>query len=144
MKRKDEGLVYLDSLPGPDEYWDLFNTTGWNSEYGFTREELGASLERSWYCISVYREGCLVGFGRIISDGIHHALIADLIVKPGNQKQGIGREILERLLVQCRRERIRDIQLFAARGKGAFYEHLGFIRRDEEAPGMEYLYDISR
>ena len=135
-------LVCLEARPGADDYWELFNTTGWNSEYEFTREELGKSLENSWYCLSVYRERELIGFGRIISDGIHHALIVDLIVRPEYLRQGIGQEILERLLARCREERIRDIQLFAARGKFLFYEKRGFRRRDDDAPGMEYLYDI--
>ncbi len=129
-------------MPETGSYWELFSTTGWNSEYGFSREELEQALKNSWYGVSVYVDGRLVGFGRVLSDGIHHALIADLIVHPNFRCRGIGQTILEKLLARCRDSRIRDIQLFAAKGRSSFYEKRGFRKRDEDAPGMEYLYEI--
>lgn len=129
---------FTEGIPDTDAYWDLFQTTGWNGEYRFSREELARSLENSWYAVSVYGSGQLVGFGRVIADGVHHALIVDLIVRPDFRGRGIGREILGKLVKRCREENIRDIQLFAARGNSSFYEKCDFIKRDEEAPGMEY------
>ena len=134
-----EKLLFMESIPERDAYWDLFQTTGWNEEYRFSRQELKQSLEQSWYAVSAYSEERLVGFGRVISDGVHHALIADLIIHTDFRGRGIGSEILKRLVKKCREKNIRDIQLFAASGKFLFYEKLGFRKRDEEAPGMEYL-----
>jgi hypothetical protein len=51
----------------------------------------------------------MVGFGRIVTDQVLHAMIY-----------------------------IRDIQLFCARGKQAFYEKHGFVVRPIDAPGMQY------
>jgi hypothetical protein len=40
----------------------------------------------------------------------------------------------------CVAAKIRDIQLFSAKGKSGFYEKYGFKRRPENAPGMEIKY----
>lgn len=88
--------------------------------------------------VSAYQDDKLIGFGRIICDGIVHALILDLIVHPDFQNQGIGGLILEKLIKKCQYHQIRDIQLFCAKGYAGFYEKHGFKKRNEDAPGMEY------
>jgi len=138
MAETIEKLSFREEIPEVEDYWMLFATTGWNREYQFSKEELDEALANSWYAVSVYDSEKLVGFGRVIADGIHHALIADLIVEPGYQDKGIGRRILERLVKRCMEARIRDIQLFATNGKGPFYRKCGFIYREPDAPGMEY------
>jgi N-acetylglutamate synthase-like GNAT family acetyltransferase len=47
-------------------------------------------------------------------------------VHPDCQGRGLGRDIIERLLVHCRGHR--KIILYAVPGKEAFYERLGFRR----------------
>ena len=94
-------IKYETERPNIDQYWILFNSTGWNKEYKFSIEELETAIEKSWYSISVYINQKLIGFGRILSDGIHHALIVDLIIYPKYQGNGIGSEILKRLLKVC-------------------------------------------
>ncbi|GAI62996.1 unnamed protein product, partial [marine sediment metagenome] len=68
-------------------------------------DELIWAIQNSWYALSVYNKQKLVGFGRIISDGVHHALIVDIIVHPGYQDKGIGGEILQNLINRCKREK---------------------------------------
>jgi ribosomal protein S18 acetylase RimI-like enzyme len=138
MNKNMGELRFIAGVPEEDLYWDLFQTTGWNEKYRFSREELGRSLENSWHTVSVYSRRRIIGFGKVISDGVFHALIADLIVDTEFRGRGIGREIMERLVTRCREENIRDIQLFAARGKYSFYERLGSRKRDKDSPGMEY------
>lgn len=101
-------------------------------------EELGRALKKSWYAVSAYSGDKLVGHGRVISDGIHHALIVDMIVHPRWKGNGIGKTILEKLLKKCLKHRIRDIQLFCARGKMNFYRRFGFRERPSDAPGMQW------
>jgi GNAT superfamily N-acetyltransferase len=123
--------------PIPAEYFALFETTGWNDEYQLTPLDLARALKESAFTVSAYEEGRLVGFGRVVSDSIH-AMIYDLIVAPDHQRQGIGGEILDRLVKYCQEAHIRDIQLFCAKGKRAFYERHGFEARPDDAPGMKY------
>ena len=118
----------------------MFDSTGWNTSYKFTIDELSKAIENSWYSISAYLNGNLIGYGRIISDGVHHALIVDLIILPKYQGNGIGSNILKKLLKKCTKKNIRDIQLFSAKGKFKFYENFGFKKRNENAPGMEFKY----
>lgn len=80
----------------------------------------------------------MVGFGRIVTDGVLHAMIYDMIVDPAFQGQGVGTKILCMLVRWCNEAHIRDIQLFCARGKRAFYEKNGFVSRSDDAPGMQY------
>jgi len=91
----------------------------------------------SWHTVSAYDGDRLAGFGRMICDGVVHALILDMIVLPEYQRKGIGTAILSRLMERCTEAGIRDIQLFSARGKAGFYEKNGFSRRPDDAPGMQ-------
>jgi GNAT superfamily N-acetyltransferase len=126
-------------IPASDPFWELFQTTGWNEKYQLSPENLVQALRSSWYVVSAYNEGRLVGFGRLVSDGVLHAMIYELIVLPVYQGQGIGGKILELLVEKCREAGVRDIQLFCARGKREFYEKRGFIARPDDAPGMQYV-----
>jgi GNAT superfamily N-acetyltransferase len=130
-------IRYQTYPPTPDQYFALFETTGWNDEYHLTPHDLARALKASTFMVSAYEEGRLVGFGRLVSDSIH-AMIYDLIVAPDHQRQGIGGEILDRLVKHCQAAHIRDIQLFCATGKRDFYERHGFVARPDDAPGMHY------
>jgi GNAT superfamily N-acetyltransferase len=73
----------------------------------------------------------------VLSDGVLHALIVDVIVTPEMRGHGIGTEIMKRLVARCREAGVLQIQLFSARGKRGFYERLGFVARPDDGPGME-------
>ena len=132
-----DSLIFEENVPDIDQYWNLFQTTGWNIDYNFTVQDLDRAIQNSWYSISIYHLDILIGFGRIISDGVHHALIVDLIIHPDYQGKGIGTELLKRLVGKCNELNIRDIQLFAAKDKFEFYEKFGFEKRPLNAPGMQ-------
>jgi ribosomal protein S18 acetylase RimI-like enzyme len=126
--------------PPPGEgLWKLFTGTGWNLEYRLSQAELVTAAGRSWLVCCAYDADRLVGFGRVVSDGILHAMIYELITDPGYRGRGIGTGVLERLVAGCREAGIRDIQLFSAKGKTGFYEKRGFSARPPDAAGMEYL-----
>lgn len=136
-------IVYKENLPTKSEYFKLFESTGWNEDYKIDADELLQTLRNSWFIYCAYFQGKLVGFGRILSDGFLHAVIFDVIVLPEFQQNGIGKEIMKKLVLKCKKKNIRDIQLFCAKEKQEFYEKLGFVIRPENAPGMElkYRYD---
>ncbi len=123
--------------PDPREYQDLFETTGWNAEYRVTADELERANGSSWYVVSAYDGRRLVAFGRIVSDGVLHAMVYDMIVRPEYQHAGLGSQVLSMLVARCREAAIRDVQLFCAEGKKAFYLRHGFEPRPDDAPGME-------
>ena len=130
-------LTYCENAPDHNAYFTLFETTGWNARYAATPRDLATAIKNSWYTLSVYDDGTLVGFGRVMCDGALHAMIFDLIVHPSYQRRGIGSEVLNRILSVCRDAGIPDVQLFAANGMAPFYERHGFTLRPNDAPGME-------
>lgn len=126
-----------DEAPTPEAFKALYATTGWGSgDRPLTDFE--TALSGSWASVAVHAGGQLVGFGRVISDGCLHAYVNEMIVHPEWQGRGIGQALLHRLLARCAAAGIRDIQLFAARGKRAFYERQGFAARPGDAPGMQF------
>ena len=126
-----------EQLPDKDEYFSLFNTTGWNKEYKASPDDLERANQNSWLVIAAYDGNKLVGFGRVVTDFVLHAMIFDMIILPDHQGQGIGTMILERLVDRCLEGGIRDIQLFCAEGMRVFYEKNGFEARAVDAPGMQ-------
>jgi GNAT superfamily N-acetyltransferase len=133
------GLRFENEIPSAEQYWGLFQTTGWNDEYHLSAADLHRSLSASWHVSAVYEKGGrLVGFGRLVSDGVLHAMVYELMVAPDHQNLGIGTNILADLVRFCQDHDIRDIQLFCAQGKRNFYEKRGFVSRPEDAPGMQY------
>lgn len=132
-------VLFIENSPKVEEYMLLIESTGWGGilEKGLTT--LSYSLENSWYSISVYsKENKIIGFGRVISDGVLHALICDVIILPEYQGHGIGSELLQKLIMKCKEHDILMIQLFSAKDKYQFYEKHGFEKRPDHSPGMRY------
>ena len=77
-KQPSNAVEFKEQLPNINEYLDLFNTTGWNKEYDFTAKDLEKALKGSWYAVSAFDSKKLIGFGRVLADGVHHALIVDI------------------------------------------------------------------
>jgi GNAT superfamily N-acetyltransferase len=129
-------IRYESLIPDKDEFFLLYETTGWNSNGTYTKEQLSKAIKNSWYCISAYHNDRLVAFGRIISDGVYQTFIGDMIVHPEYQKRGIGSEILNLLTDKCKESGIKWVQLSCARGKIDFYKKFGFKERPVDGPGM--------
>lgn len=136
-------LKFKETPPDSRAYIKLFETTGWNDGYQVDKLGLGTAISNSWFKLSVYNdENELVGFGRVVSDGVLYAFICDMIVAPDYQNQGIGSEILKRLIRQCQESGIRVLWLFAAADKSGFYQKHGFKNRHHNAPGMQLNLNI--
>jgi hypothetical protein len=73
-------IILKEQLPDKQDYFDLFITTGWNSIYNATPEDLELANKNSWIVLSAYDGGKLVGFGRVVTDFVLHAMIYDMIV----------------------------------------------------------------
>jgi GNAT superfamily N-acetyltransferase len=136
----EEGMNidYQIGVPAIEPYFALYETTGWNREYTITPDELGRVLAASQYVVAAYDEGKLIGSGRVVTDGVLHAMLYDVIVHPDYQGHGIGSAILGMLVQWCCCSNIRDIQLFSTRGRSSFYGKNGFNPRPQNAPGMSY------
>jgi ribosomal protein S18 acetylase RimI-like enzyme len=139
MDKKESLSVELRTeLPTTEQFWNLFMTTGWNRDYQLSPEDLIKAIANSWHTVSVYVHDKLVGFGRVNTDGIMHAMIYEVIVDPDYRRNGFGTRIVDTLVNKCLEANIHDIQLFCAPGYQSFYEKCGFKGRPSTAPGMDY------
>ena len=66
------------------EYNYLFDEVGWGSyEYEISKK----ALENTIYSVSVYDDEEIIGYGRLIGDGICFIYIHDVMVLPSYQNQ---------------------------------------------------------
>lgn len=93
----------FDTPTPPAQVRSLFAQTSWAADR--TTEDIARALEASWAVLGVWEDDQLVGFGRLISDGVYRALLDDIVVDKSQRGAGIGGEIVRRLL-----ERAADIE----------------------------------
>jgi predicted N-acetyltransferase YhbS len=89
-------------------------------------DHLRAVFSNSLFRCFVRRQGKLVAAGRALADGRDVAYIADIAVKHEEQANGIGRQIVQRLMQAASGHK--KIILYAVPGKEGFYAKLGFKR----------------
>ena len=97
--------------PGKEDYFNLYKTTPWFKEYRLNIDLLYKSLENSFIMVTAYDNDSLVGFGRVLSDGIIHAYIIDVIIHPKYRGMGYAKYIRNELISKCKSFNIPDIQI---------------------------------
>ncbi len=120
------------------DYLNMRAAVGWST---FAIEQATEGLKNSTiWCIR--DQGKPIALGRIVTDHGYIVYIADIIVLPEYQGQGLGRQIMETIMAHIKAQlkpgyRIMAV-LVAAEGKDTFYEKFGFIKRPSElfGPGM--------
>ncbi len=124
----------------PEEYMKLREAVGWGL---FPLEEAEAGLSNSyiWCLRDNEASGKTIGIGRVIWDHGYIMYIADIIVIPEYQGNGLGRVSMEQ--VDFIHEQLKPgykfmVSLCSAKGKDEFYKKFGFVSRpnDDFGPGM--------
>ncbi|MFE6797850.1 GNAT family N-acetyltransferase [Paenibacillus chitinolyticus] len=123
-------------LPAKADYYELFQSTGWNGDGIWTEDMLHEAVRNSWYVVTVYKGDRLVASGRMVSDGVIQCILCEMMVLPDYRNRGLGSQIMDHLLDYCKSKGIRWVQLACAKGKQGFYERYGFRERPADAPGM--------
>lgn len=118
-------IVWSDDLVGVDwnELSELYRIAPLGNK---APADLALVFGNSMFRAFAREDGRIVGAGRVLADGRDCAYLCDIAVHPVHQGRGLGRDIIERLLVRCRGHR--KIILYAVPGKEGFYERLGFRR----------------
>lgn len=88
-------LHWSDIVPSPAEYVALRAATGLGE-----RSEAAAAraLPATLQAVTVWWQGHLIGMGRLVGDGGCFVQLVDMAVLPEWQGQGVGGEILTRLM----------------------------------------------
>lgn len=121
--------------PTVEEYQRLRKGVGWEN---LDNEATQIGLENSLFSVCAVYKDEVVGCGRVIGDGGIYFYIQDVIVLPEFQRQGIGKQIMNKVLsyLSSHARPRAFIGLMAAKGSSKFYEKYGFVERPSDRPGM--------
>jgi GNAT superfamily N-acetyltransferase len=104
---------------------------GLNEAHGWTHAgdppRLRTAIECSSYAVVAIEDERVVGFARAMSDEAFAVYIADILVAPDVQRQGIGRTLTEAILDHYPMDRFHHQVLVAERGAEGFYRRLGMV-----------------
>lgn len=104
----------------------LFAQAGWTAKR--SGAPLQTMLDHSPAAVSVWDGERLIGYARAVTDDIYRATIEDVIVDEPYRGQGVGAEIMQRLLERL--AHVEEIMLVCEDKNIAFYERFGFERFD--------------
>ena len=118
------------------EFNYLYDAVGWGHyDENISRKALNNTI----YSISIYEVEKIIGYGRIIGDGICFLYIHDIMVIPEYQSKKIGTTIMNKLLTKIKefQQENPDLRVYlgASKGKEEFYKKFGFIERTEAGLG---------
>lgn len=128
-------LTYTNEISVAD-----YNMLRENVKWGaLDEEQAAAGLQNSAFIITCKDGDKTVGSARVIWDGGYVVYIADVMVLDTYQLNGIGREMITRLIDTLRKQLKPGwrmmVVLCAAKGKEAFYKKFDFIERPTDILG---------
>lgn len=137
-----DSLVIESKPPKAEEYLELRKSVGWLSP---PNNRIKKALKNSNYTISLRDGSQLIGFGRVVGDGIFTFHIVDIIVLKDYQGRGLGKLIMENIMkfIMDNKEPNSGITLLSAAGKEGFYKKFGFIQRPTDNFGCGMMYDFN-
>jgi GNAT superfamily N-acetyltransferase len=117
-----------------DELVALYDAVGWSA---YTREPalLHAAIVGSSFVVVARRGGRVVGLARAVSDDATICYLQDVLVLPDEQRNGIGRALVEAVLARYRTVRQKVLLTDDEAGQRAFYESLGYAEIRDQPPG---------
>jgi len=117
VKKTDQKtLKEIISLYSSQNWWDKTDNI----------KTLKSILANSHCFIIALEKGKIVGIGRAISDNISDAYIQDITVDENYRKMNIGSEIMKKIILRLKKDKIKWIGLIAQNNSSAFYKKLGF------------------
>ena len=129
-------FVLKENVNNVDEYNYLFDEVGWGC---YDYEVSKKALDNTTYSVSVYDNEKIIGYGRLIGDGICFIYIHDVMVLPEYQHKKIGTKIMNKLLEKINQIKLENpyvrVYLGASKDKEDFYKRFGFVTREEAGLG---------
>ncbi len=113
--RPSRGLLKLQRLLNKHAFWARGRNHG----------QLRRLLAGSTAVVTLWRGKRLVGFGRATSDGLCRAVLWDVVVAGDLQGRGLGRQVVEALLLAPGVRNVERVYLMTTNSAG-FYRQLGF------------------
>jgi len=107
---------------------DLYQHAPWAA--GRSADGIRQMLSNTDYVFSAWDGRRLVGFARVLTDGIYRATLWDVVVHPDYQGKGVGDSLLKAVLSHPVLSLVEKFWL-NTRDKQSFYERFGFVRSDQ-------------
>jgi GNAT superfamily N-acetyltransferase len=85
-----------------------------------------AALERSLGYIGAFRDGQLIGFVNLATDGGEHAFLLDPTVDRAHRRRGIGLELVRRAAALARKSECKWLHVDYEPALAPFYQAAGF------------------
>ncbi len=103
---------------------DLFQVTAFWAQ-NRRPEDWQIALANSKPVVTAWDGDRLIGFARATSDGIYRATIWDVVIHPDYQGIGLGRKLVETVLMHPHVNRVERVYLMTT-NQQQFYERIGF------------------
>jgi GNAT superfamily N-acetyltransferase len=117
-----------------DDLTDLYASVGWTAYTG-APDVLRAAVAGSSFVVVARRGGRLVGLARALSDDATICYLQDVLVRPDEQRTGVGRALLTAVLDRYAGVRQKVLLTDDEPGQRAFYESLGYAEIRDFGPG---------
>lgn len=120
-------VTFSEEIPTASQLVRLFRQAPWAKDR--SPEQTQEMLRQTDLVLCAWDGDQLVGFGRVLTDFMYRATIWDVIVDKAYHKQGIGTEIVRRIL---HHPRLVHVELFwLCTRRPGFYERLGFSSKEQ-------------
>ena len=107
-----------------EQLQNLLRQTGWANRRSI--EGIEKMLDGTLLTLGAWEGYRLIGFVRVITDGIYRALIDDVVVEESKRGIGIGSELMRRVI--DRLAEVEEVFLRCGEGVVPFYERHRFER----------------
>ena len=148
-----EDSVLIQNIENNGQFEDIYISTGKNvnlyeleqlcDSVGWVRRPLKkvkTAIEHSFITICLFYKykdkRKLIGFARATSDKVFNATIWDVVIHPDFQGKGLGKALMDQIILHLRYADISTITLFADPQVISFYRNLGFMTDPDGVKGM--------
>ena len=113
----------FDAAVSPADIADLRQAVGWNR----IERDLSDPLLTTTLQLCAFDEKRLIGYAQVISNHVTDAYIQDVMVHPDYQRQGIGTQLMKKLLSRLEEDGIYMVNvIYGEDALRPFYERFGF------------------
>ena len=148
-----EDSVLIKNLDNNGCFEDIYISTGKNinlyeleqlcDSVGWVRRPLKkvkTAIDHSFITICLFHKSHntkkLIGFARATSDKVFNATIWDVVIHPDFQGKGLGKALMDQIILHLRYADISTITLFADPQVVSFYRNIGFMTDPDGVKGM--------
>ena len=114
----------FDAPVSPAELAELRESVGWNR----MERDLADPRLRNAFHLCALADERLIGYAAVVSNSVTDAYIQDVMVHPDCQKQGVGTQLMERVLARLKVEGLYMVSvIYGDEALRPFYEKFGFF-----------------